>query len=145
MISKRDMVDEYGFDVFEENVFSLAYLITFRTFGTWLHGDERGSVKRDGLNKYGTMRIETNSPFETWARDEMKQGAVILNDRMRVVVDSAIREVCERRGFGLAALNVRTNHVHVVISGAMKPERIADAMKANATKMLRNHGLIAAD
>jgi hypothetical protein len=25
----------------------LAYLITFPTYGTWLHGDERGSVDRD--------------------------------------------------------------------------------------------------
>ncbi len=24
----------------------LAYLITFRSYGTWLHGDERGSVNR---------------------------------------------------------------------------------------------------
>jgi len=24
----------------------LAYLITFRSYGTWLHGDERGSVDR---------------------------------------------------------------------------------------------------
>jgi len=24
----------------------LAYLITFRCYGTWLHGDERGSVDR---------------------------------------------------------------------------------------------------
>ena len=24
----------------------LAFLITFRTYGTWLHGDERGSVNR---------------------------------------------------------------------------------------------------
>jgi hypothetical protein len=24
----------------------LAFLITFRSYGTWLHGDERGSVNR---------------------------------------------------------------------------------------------------
>ena len=139
------MRPEYGFEVYEENAFPLAYLITFRTFGTWLHGDSRGSVKRDGLNRYGTMRIETNPHFETWARDEMRQGIITLNDTMRVVVDSAIRDACERRGFGLPALNVRTNHAHVVVSAALKPERIADALKANATRMLRNHGLVAAD
>jgi hypothetical protein len=40
------MLDDYGFEIYEENTFPLAYLITLRTFGTWLHGDERGSVSR---------------------------------------------------------------------------------------------------
>ena len=31
----------------------LAYLITFRTYGTWLHGDARGSVDREH-NVFGT-------------------------------------------------------------------------------------------
>ena len=35
------MLDEYGFEQFEQNSFPLAYLITFSTYGTWLHGDDR--------------------------------------------------------------------------------------------------------
>ena len=31
---------------FDENEFPLAYLITFRCYGTWVHGDERGSMDR---------------------------------------------------------------------------------------------------
>lgn len=36
----------------------LAYLITFRTYGTWLHGDERGSVDKNH-NKFGTRTAES--------------------------------------------------------------------------------------
>lgn len=61
---------------------------------------------------------------------------------MRIVVDNSIRELCERRGYGLKASHVRTNHAHVVLSAAQKPERIVDALKANATKALRENGLI---
>jgi hypothetical protein len=34
----------------------LAYLITFRSYGTWLHGDPRGSVDRFH-NVYGKPRL----------------------------------------------------------------------------------------
>ena len=37
----------------------LAYLISFRAYGTWLHGDRRGSVDRFH-NRYGTPRIPPN-------------------------------------------------------------------------------------
>ena len=40
------MLDEYGFELYEENEFPLAYLLTFRTFGTWLHGDIGGQSER---------------------------------------------------------------------------------------------------
>jgi hypothetical protein len=32
----------------------LAYFITFRAYGTWLHGDKRGSVDRHN-NRYGAL------------------------------------------------------------------------------------------
>ena len=136
------MTDEYGFEVFEENEFPLAFLLTFRTFGTWLHGDERKSVKRGGWNIYGTPRIEPNERLEKWMAEEMKHEPFILTADMRRVVDMAVRELCVRRGFGLSAVNVRTNHVHAVISAARKPERIIDALKAEGTKMLREAGLV---
>ena len=53
-----------------------------------------------------------------------------------------LREVCRIRGYRLIAINVRSNHVHIVVSNAGKPERIMDAFKAYATKALRAEGLI---
>jgi len=56
-------------------------------------------------------------------------------------IERAIRETCELRKWLLRALNVRTNHVHVVLSSETnRPDRILNALKANATRQLRNDG-----
>jgi hypothetical protein len=48
---------DYFRENWDDNEFPLAYLITVRTFGTWLHGDERSSVdEHNDLNIYGTPR-----------------------------------------------------------------------------------------
>lgn len=144
-IPKRDQVDDYGYPLWEESTFPLAYLLTFRTFGTWLHGDVRTSVKRDGWNRYEHPRYPVNNTLESWMREEMGKEPVLLDHAMRQVVDAAICGLCERRAYGLHALNVRTNHAHAVVSAAMKPERIVDAMKAAATRELRLAKLVGVD
>ena len=139
------MLDDHGFEAYEENEFPLAYLLTFRTFGTWLHGDERQSVGRDGRNHYGKPRIQPKPEFESVMKDEAKQPPFILTKPMRRIVELSIKELCNRRGYGLSAVNVRSNHAHAVVSARAKPERIADALKANATKRLREELLISSD
>jgi len=37
-------------------------------------------------------------------------------------------------------MNVRTNHVHTVVSAPCKPEKVLTAFKANATRKLREAG-----
>jgi REP element-mobilizing transposase RayT len=132
-------------DEFEQNEFPLAYLITFRTYGTWLHGDERESVGRDGRNHYGKPRIKPDAGFESAMKKESNRPPFILTRPMRRAVESAIKEICRRRDYDLHAVNVRGNHLHVVVSAWMEPERIADALKAYATKLLREKSLIAFD
>jgi len=44
---------------FDEDHTPMAYLITFRSYGTWLHGDKRGSVDRHH-NRYGAPLIPPN-------------------------------------------------------------------------------------
>src|SRR5687768_9145536 len=83
----------------------LAYFITFRAYGTWLHGDKRGSVDRHN-NQYGTPRIPRN---DTWQRIEgelLKHPPVKLDARRRTSIKKAIRETCEKRGWFLRALNI---------------------------------------
>ena len=53
----------------------LAYLITIRTFGTWLHGDPRGSVDRHGRNVYGTKRIHLDPMYSSRMEFNMEKGA----------------------------------------------------------------------
>lgn len=136
------MLDDYGFEVYENNNGPLAYLITFRTFGTWLPGDERHSVDRHGKNVYGTPDISPNQALERAMNAEIKHTPIWLSNLQRRVVESAIVELCEHRQYLLRAINVRSNHVHAVVTSLRKPERIADAFKAFATKKLRVENLV---
>jgi len=57
-------------------------------------------------------------------------------------VEAAIREVCKVRNYGLYAINVRTNHAHLVVSASGKPELMMNAFKAYATRRLRSEDLV---
>jgi len=129
-------------DEFDDRLFPLAYLITVRCYGTWLHGDERSSVDRHGLNIYGTERRRGNEKLANLMHENMSYEAVLLNDSQREVVTEVINEVCRHRDYGLCAVNVRTNHFHVVVSAQSKPEPITDAFKSYSTRKLRRLGLI---
>ncbi len=124
---------------FNEDHTPLAYLITFRSYGTWLHGDERGSVDRHN-NRYGAPLIPPNQTWLRHNKGSLKHEPVKLGNKQRVLVKTAIEETCELRGWLLQALNVRTNHVHAVVSAACGPSRILNALKANATRKLREAG-----
>jgi REP element-mobilizing transposase RayT len=126
----------------DDNEQPLAYLVTFRTYGTWLHGDERLSVDRHkGKNLYGTPRIAPNADLTKIMGDMRASDEFLLDGRCREVVDSAIRNVCEFRKYLLHASNVRTNHCHTVVTAAVKPDAIINAFKSNATRELREAGL----
>jgi len=118
----------------------LAYLITFRSYGTWLHGDERGSIDRFH-NRYKSPYIDPNPRWRRHNARALKRGPVILGAAQRKSVEQSIRANCECRRWHLHALNVRTNHAHIVVSiGSIKPERALTAFKANATKQMRLDG-----
>lgn len=132
-------------DEFDHNEFPLAYLITVRCYGTWLHGDDRLSVDRHGVNVYGRQRRPANPALESLMRKNMADPPILLSDKQREEIRAAIKEVCDHRGYNLRAINVRTNHFHAVVSAQLKPEPIADAFKSYSTRRLRVLGLIGAD
>ena len=69
-----------------------------------------------------------------------------MGDAERGLVAGTVRGCCEARDWPLVALNVRTNHVHVVVEPAGRsPEEVMSAMKAVATGALRRAGRIEAD
>ena|SRR5215475_8305422 len=118
----------------------LAYLITFRCHGTWLHGDQRGSVDRFH-NRYQSPYIEPNQKWEEHNQGRLKGEPVVLDASRRRSTEAAIRQTCALRKWLLHALNVRTNHIHSVVSiGTLKPERALTAFKANATRQMREDG-----
>ena len=96
-------------------------------------------------NKYGAPRIAPNPSLQQAEINQLKHQPVKLDGRQRPAVEEAVREVCEYRGYWLRAINVRTNHVHTVVSAAMKPDTILQAFQAYATRKLRRKGLLPFD
>jgi hypothetical protein len=88
-------------DQLSHDVFPLAYLITLRSYGTWLHGDERTSVDRHGYNVYGTPRRAPNVKLEQFAVRQMRSRPFIFTRDQRTEVESLISEVCLHRGYNL--------------------------------------------
>lgn len=144
-IGPIEMLDDYGFEIYEENTFPCAYLLTFRTYGTWLHGDERYSVGRMKNSKYGEPKIQPSVPLTDAMAAKKTQPSVILDESQRVLVAAAINEVCLYRNCDLKALNVRTNHVHSVVAASIRPEKIVNDFKAYSTRKLRKQWSISAN
>ena len=117
----------------------IAYLITFRTYGTWLAGDERGSIDRYH-NRFGGPCAVVSSEREAVHASRLKSPPFLLNARCRELVEDAIREVSEYRSWPLLAISVRTNHAHVVVSAVSASAKMLNAYKAYSTRKIRDAG-----
>jgi REP element-mobilizing transposase RayT len=113
----------------------LAYLITWTTYGTWLHGDERGWV--DG----GTPGIQApDARRRERDRSRMAERPVTLDPAQREVVRATIEAHCRFRGWCLHAVNARSNHVHVVVTAPVPPEQVMNQFKAWCSRRLNECG-----
>ena len=72
----------------------------------------------------------------------MRGEPVIFNERQCEIIEKAMKEVCHYRDYVLLAINVRSNHLHAVVSAQSKPEPIADAFKSYSTRKLRESELM---
>jgi hypothetical protein len=72
-MKKIDYVD------FQGRTEPLAFLITFRSYGTWLHGDERGSIDRRRYHTYGTPVMPANIKLSEDEAAELKNPGITLN------------------------------------------------------------------
>ena len=133
---KRDYIE------FQDRSQPLGFLITIRCYGTWLHGDERGSMDRRSFNTFDAPRRQANPSLRESDRGFLKSHPMRFDAACRKHVEDAIREVCEFRRVGLAAINVRTNHAHSVVMSSKPPEPLMTSFKAYATRRLREHGLV---
>lgn len=122
----------------------MTYFITFHTYGTWLHGHERGSVD-DDHNELNTPLLAPSPSRLQRERDLSKHPPITLNAERRFVVERTIREVCEHRGWKLHAMNARTTHVHLVVSASQSPERVLNDLKAYCTRRMREAAVLNGD
>ena len=114
---------------------AIAYFITFSTYGTWLHGDDRGSVDRK-TNIAGEPLLPANAKLHRSREALMTEAEYRMEAVERETVLAAIRQHAEFRGWSLIAVHVRTNHVHIVVAGDAKPERMMTEFKAYASRAL---------
>jgi len=118
----------------------LAYFITWTTYGTWLHGDERCSVDRKN-NSPDTDRLPPDPRRVAIERSLMKSSPQRLSGTERAIVTNAIVEHAAHRSWEILEVNVRTKHVHVVLKAFDVPtSRVRDELKAYATRALNNAG-----
>ena len=106
---------------------ALAYFITFTTYGTRLHGSEKGSVDQEH-NAYGTPFVEADAEREQGERETMSQPPYVLSAAEREIVCKAI-------------VHVRSTHVHVVVrTEEREPGRTMSDLKARASRDLNRAG-----
>ena len=117
----------------------LAHLITFRCYGTWLHGDSRGAVDRFH-NQFESPYLPANDGWLQHNKRTLKYQPVKLNGRQRRSVEQAVNEDCEIKGWLLRALSVRTNYVHAVASlNDTIARRALVSFKADSTRQMRQN------
>jgi len=85
--------------------------------------------------------IAPSARWRTYNSGKLRHSPITLTAAQRKCVEIAICETCQIRGWSLLAKNARTNHVHsLVAAGITPPDRVLNALKANATRQLRQHG-----
>lgn len=122
------------------------YFLTWHTYGTWLHGDPRGSVDSEH-NQPNAPLAPGDSNRAGPMQAMLKRAPLMLDDPARALVEATIRRHCEIRAWRLWAVSVRTNHVHVVVGCPVDvpPERAMEQFKAWATRRLRENGMLGVD
>jgi REP element-mobilizing transposase RayT len=110
---------------------SIAYHIVWTTYGTWLHGDSRGWIEK---NKQGIR--PPNREREVASRRRMVEEVVELTSDERAIIDQTIRRHCEIRDWQRHALNVRSNHVHVVVTADCDADEVMNQLKAWCSRKL---------
>jgi hypothetical protein len=119
----------------------VAYLITWSTYGTWLHGDDRGSVNSTH-NIYGTPTLPPSRKLILHSVKAMSGNPVTLGEKARVTIGQSIINTCRVKGWHLHALHVRTTHIHAIVSAGTEPHGVLRLFKSWATRSLKESDLV---
>src|SRR5258706_15432278 len=99
----------------EFNNIPQAYFITFRGYGTWLHGDKRGAIDRDH-SRFGTPRLVPNERRRLLNIARLKNKSARSAPKARAAAEPAAREISRDRKWALCVVNATTNHVHAAVT-----------------------------
>jgi REP element-mobilizing transposase RayT len=93
----------------------LAYHITFGTYGTRLHGDERGTVDRRH-NRPGEPILGGNDCWRQADRSLLRFDPVLLTLRQRSHAEVIVPEICRKGGWRYHLAAAQPDHIHALIS-----------------------------
>lgn len=99
-------------------------------------------MDRAQFRRFGTPKMPIKPELIKSDKSRLKYTPFRLNSPQHNAVRDAIRNVCKFREHRLFALNVRTNHVHIVVSAGRKAELMMHSFKAYGTRKLRGDGLV---
>ncbi len=128
------------------------WLLTSTTYGTWLPGDQRGSVTsvrdvrpgeaptrtRHEHSVYGDAFEPSNQGLRASAKDLLKSAPVWLSVDQAETAVQQFRTTCRCRGWKLVAVAVMANHFHIVIGtgDATGGRKLLNDLKAYASRAL---------
>src|SRR5437773_6810982 len=110
--------------------FPLAYHITFGTYGTRLHGDERGTIDRT-MNKFEEAIIGLDKEWQRIERSLLKFPPRVLTIEQRLFIEEIVPSICARGGWKHLATAAAPDHVHNVLSAEVEGEgdpEVAEAL-----------------
>ncbi len=106
----------------------LAYHITVGTYGTRLHGDERGTVDRSH-NRPGDPIIGLNEDWLRVERNRLKFDPIYLTDKQRTLIETQVPDICDRGGWVYHIAAAKPDHMHVLLSSPNDGEVIRKLLK----------------
>ena len=117
------------------------WLLTWTTYGTWLPGDDRGSVvdsRRHRQNTPGTLYLATHPAVRRRALAVRAGLPVYLTADQAAVALDQFRRTASHRGWFLLAAAVMRNHAHLVVGvpGDPEPDTLLRDFKSYASRAL---------
>ena len=108
--------------------FPVAFHITFGTYGTRLHGDERGTVDRRH-NQPGDPILGAEPEWERMERRSLKYEPVILTSEQCVLIEQIVPEICARGGWQHHTSAAAPDHVHNVVTAHVDGDVVRRLLK----------------
>ncbi len=128
------------------------WLLTSTFYGNWLPGDARGFVARVRDERPGDpqtpARLRHNMPGTPYdedipglhgaAEEELKGEPILVNLEQARALLTQFQETSVVRGWGVLAVAVMANHVHLVVgvSGDPSPKKVLGDFKAYGSRAL---------
>ena len=106
----------------------LAYHITFGTYGSRLHGDERGSVDR-AHNSPGEPFLGPDVRRREQETQLLRSEPITFKSAQQRFIEAVIPGVCERGDWGYHVAAAGPDHVHVLLSADSDPKTVRRLLK----------------